>query len=114
MRDIGSYLDRDGARHRLIVRESADRGWHVLDVNATSDTTHTVETLAGEQDGRPQAEAIALDYLTIVERSATPTGREPAEAISEQGGRDDNHHRRPRTGPRTSPARGVALSRPAR
>ncbi len=84
--DIGSYLDGDGARHRLIVRASADRGWHVLDVNATSDTTHTVETLTDEQDGRPQAEAIARDYLATVERSATPTGREPAEAISERGG----------------------------
>ena len=93
--DIGSYLDRDGARHRLIVRASADRGWHVLDVNATSDRTRTVETLTGEQDGRPQAVAIARDYLATVQRSATPPGREPVEAISEQGGPDARSHRRP-------------------
>ncbi len=93
--DIGSYRDRDGARHRLMVRASADGGWHVLDVNATSGTTHTVETLTGEQDGRPQAEAIARDYLVTVERSATAAGREPAEAISEQGGPDARSHRLP-------------------
>ncbi len=88
-------MDRDGARHRLIVRVSAERGWHVLDVNATSDTTHTVDTLTGEQDGRPQAEAIARDYLTTIERSTTPAGREPAEAISEQEGPDARCQRRP-------------------
>jgi hypothetical protein len=112
--DIGSYLDRDGARHRLIVRASANGRWHVLDVNVTSDTTHTVDTLAGEQDGRPQAEAIARDYLTTIEHSATPAGREPAQAISEQGGRDAHSHRRPRTEPRKQPVRRVALPHPAR
>jgi hypothetical protein len=112
--DIGTYLDRDGARHRLIVRASADGGWHVLDVNVANDTMHTVERLAGEQDGRPQAEAIARDYLTTIERSATPTGRQAAEAISEHGGRDAHSHRRPPTGSCKPPARTVALPDPAR
>ena len=30
---IGSYRDADGARHELVVRETADGGWHVLDLD---------------------------------------------------------------------------------
>ena len=111
--DIGSYLDRDGARHRVIVNASADGDWQVLDIDVASDTAHVVEALAGEQDGRPQAEAIARDYLRTVERSGR-AGREPAEAISQQGGRDAHSHRRPRSGPRSQPPRRVALPHPAR
>jgi len=28
---IGNYRDADGAEHELVVRETADSGWHVLD-----------------------------------------------------------------------------------
>ena len=38
----------------------------MLDLDVDADTAHVVETLTDEQDGRPQAEAIALDYLTTV------------------------------------------------
>ena len=77
--EIGTYLDADGARHRLVVRRTADGDWHVLDIDVTSDTAHVVDTLAGEQDGRPQAEAIARDYLTTVGRLASPgRDRRPA------------------------------------
>ena len=112
--EIGRYRDADGARHALVVRKTADGDWQVRDVEIDADTAHVVDTLAGDEDGRPQAEAIARDYLTEIERPPQRTGRQPGEAISEQGGRDDNRHRRPRTGPRTPPARGVALLRPAR
>ena len=111
--EIGAYVDADGIGHALVVRETADGGWRVLDIDIAEDTAHVVEALMGEQDGRPQAEAIARDYLTTVERAPHGTGREPGEAISEQGGRDAHSHRRPRAGSRKQPARGIALSRPA-
>ena len=66
---IGSYRDADGARHKLVVRQTADGGWHVLDIDVDGETAHVVDALAGDQDGRPQAEAIARDYLTTVGRS---------------------------------------------
>ena len=31
---IGSYRDADRARHELVVRETANGGWHVLDLRA--------------------------------------------------------------------------------
>jgi hypothetical protein len=107
---IGSYRDVDGARHELVVRETADGGWHVLDLDG--ETAHVVDALAGDQDGRPQAEAIARDYLSTVGETAG-AGRTPSDPISEQGGSDDCNHRRPRPGPRTREARGVALPRAA-
>ena len=64
---IGSYRDADGARHELVVRETAEGDWHVLDLDVT-ETAHVVDALAGDQDGRPQAEAVARDYLTTVGR----------------------------------------------
>ncbi|MGZ4219022.1 MAG: hypothetical protein ACXVH1_26285 [Solirubrobacteraceae bacterium] len=111
---IGSYRDTHGARHELVVDKTADGGWRVLDVDADAQTTHVVETLACSHDNRPQAEAIARDYLTTVERNGDRAGWEPGEAISEQGGRDARTNCRPRTGPRTQPPRGVALPHPAR
>ena len=74
--EIGSYRDADGARHKLVVRQTTDGDWHVLDIDVTSDTAHVVDALADDQDGRPQAEAIARDYLTTVgaHRSRGGTG----------------------------------------
>jgi hypothetical protein len=105
---IGSYRDADGARHELVVRETADSGWHVLDLDLDGETAHVVDALAGDEDGRPQAEAIARDYLTTVGAAAC-AGRTPGDPIPEQGGSDDRIHRRPRSGPRTTRARGAAL-----
>jgi hypothetical protein len=106
---IGSYRDADGAEHELVVRETADGGWHVVDLDLDGNTAHVVDALAGDQDGRPQAEAIARDYLTAVGDTARDAGRTPRDLIPEQGGPDARNHRRPRPGPRTRQARGTAL-----
>ncbi len=111
---IGSYRDADRARHVLVVRETADGGWHVLDLDLDGDTAHVVDALQGGEDGRPQAEAIARDYLSTAGALESETGRAPGDPISEQGGSDDRIHRRPRPGPRTHQARGTALPRAAR
>jgi hypothetical protein len=111
---IGSYRDADGARHELVVRETADGGWHVLDLDRDSETAHVVETLAGDEDGRPQAEAIARDYLTSVGGHESGAGPAAGEPIPEQGGSDARSHRRSRPAPRQHRARDAALPRPAR
>lgn len=110
---VGSYRDADGAQHEVIVRESADGGWHVIDVDAAGETAQLVDALSGDQDGRPQAEAIARDYLSIVGGTAD-AGRRSADPISEQGGSDARSSRRPRPGPRRNRARGAPLPRAAR
>jgi hypothetical protein len=107
---VGSYRDAAGARHELVVRETADGDWQVLDT--CPDGARVIDTLARDQDGRPQAEAIARDYLSTVDRAGT--GPAPRDPISEQGGTDARTHRRPRPGPRTSRARGTALPGAAR
>ena len=112
--EIGAYMDADGSSHRLVVRRTADGGWRVLDVDVTSDTAHVVDVLAGEQDGRPQAEAIARDYLTTAGRLGPGAGPVAGEPIPEQGGSDARRHRRPRPAPRQPRAREAALPRPAR
>ena len=50
---IGSYRDADGARHELVVRETADGGWQVLDLDLDGETAHVVDTLG--RRGRPPA-----------------------------------------------------------
>jgi hypothetical protein len=109
---IGSYRDADGARHELVVRETTDGDWHVLDLDA--ETAHVVDALSGGQDGRPQAEAIARDYLTTVDDRQPETGPADGEAIPEQGGSDARSHRRSHPAPRQHRARGAALPDPAR
>jgi hypothetical protein len=111
---IGNYRDADGARHQLVVRETADGGWHVLDLDVDAETAHVVDALQGGQDGRPQAEAIALDYLSTVGGTAPGAGRMARDPIPEQGEADARNHRRPRPGPRKREARGAALPRAAR
>jgi hypothetical protein len=110
---IGSYRDADGTEHQLVVSETADGGWHVLDLDVDDDTASVIETLSGGEDGRPQAEAIARDYLTTVS-TARDAGRTPRDPIPVQGGSDARNHRRPRPGPRKREARGTALPRAAR
>ena len=111
---VASYRDADGARHELVVRATAEGGWRVIDLDLDAETAHVVETLDGDEDGRPQAEAIARDYLTTVgslEPLAGPAGGEP---IPEQGEPDARSHRRPHPAPRARRAREAALPRPAR
>jgi hypothetical protein len=110
---IGSYRDADGAKHELVVREAAECGWHVLDLDLDTETAHVVDALAGGEDGRPQAEAIARDYLSTVGEAAG-AGPAPGDPIPVQGGSDARTHRRPRPGPRKREARGTALPRAAR
>jgi hypothetical protein len=111
---IGSYRDADGHRHELAVRESADGGWNVLDLDVAADTAHLVEALTDEQDRRPQAEAIAHDYLATIDASEPGTGPAAGEPIPEEGGSDARSHRRPRPAPRRHRARDAALPRSAR
>ena len=111
---IGAYRDADGARHKLVVRRTAEGDWQVLDIDIASDTAHIIDALAGEQDGRPQAEAVARDYLTIVGGMHPDAGPAAGEPIPEQGGSDARSHRRPRPAPRHPRARTVALPRAAR
>jgi len=54
---IASYHDAVGDRHELVVRETADGRWLVLDLNGEG--AHVIDELARDEDGRPQAEAIA-------------------------------------------------------
>jgi hypothetical protein len=111
---IGRYRDAAGARHELAVRKTADGDWQVLDLDVEADTAHVVDTLAGDQDGRPQAEAVARDYLTTVDGRPAGAGSAPGDAIPEQGGPDARSHRRPHQASRTRRSRGAALPDPAR
>ena len=45
---IGRYRDADGNRHELLVRETAEGGWQVLDADVDADTAHVVDELADE------------------------------------------------------------------
>jgi len=112
--EIGSYHDADGACHKLVVRRTADGDWHVLDIDVTSDTAHIVDALAGDQDGRPQAEAVARDYLNTVDAPEPGAGPAAGEPIPEQGGSDARNLRRPRPAPRQPRAGRVALPPAAR
>jgi hypothetical protein len=111
--EIGSYRDADGARHKLVVRQIAE-GWQVLDIDVRSDTARVVDALPDDQDGRPQAEAIARDYLSTAGRHEPGAGPAAGDPISEQGGTDGCSHRRPRPAPRQHRARRVALPPAAR
>jgi hypothetical protein len=62
------YRDADGVWHTLEVRNTAG-GWQVVDLDDAQE--RVIETLTGIGDGRPQADAIALDYLTTVGRYCT-------------------------------------------
>ena len=50
------YRDATGARHQVLVRQSPEGAWQVLDITV-------VETLTGVGEGRDAAEAIARDYV---------------------------------------------------
>jgi hypothetical protein len=109
---IASYRDAVGDRHELVVRETADGRWLVLDLNGEG--AQVIDELAGDEDGRPQAEAIARDYLATVGAHGPGAGPAAGEPIPEQGGSDDRNHRRPRPASRQPRSRRVALPPAAR
>jgi CheY-like chemotaxis protein len=94
----------DPATPLIVLSRDADRLQRI----------RVIETLDGDIDGRPQAEAIARDYLTTVARAMAGEGPAPGDPISEQGGSDARSHRRPCPGPRPRRARGTALPGAAR
>jgi hypothetical protein len=106
-----SYRDADGVRHELAVRETAGGDWQVLDTCAAE--TRVIETLDGRVDGRPQADALARDYLETARLSVSRAGRAASKPIPERGGSDADSDRRPRPGPRQPHARRAALPHPA-
>jgi hypothetical protein len=111
---IGSYRDAAGVGHELAVRRTSDGDWQVLDLDLEADTAHVIDTLAGDQDGCPQAEAIARDYLTTVDGCQIGAGSAAGDAIPEQGGPDARSRRRPHPAPRARRSRGAELPDPAR
>ena len=106
-----SYRDADGARHEVLVLQTPAGDWQIVDVSP--EETRVIDTLDGEEDGRPQAEALARDYLTTAKEAVAATGPNEAERISEQGGADARSDRTPSSAERQPRGRGVALPRPA-
>ena len=72
---VGSYHDADGIRHEVLVRETRG-GWQVLDQDTAAGRARVIDTLEIPDDGRPQAEAIARDYLTTDRAHGLPNGAE--------------------------------------
>ena len=66
------YRDAAGGWHDVVVRQTAEDAWEIVDVAA--ERTRIVDTLRGYDDGRPQAAAVARDY-------AAQQHREPVESL---------------------------------
>ena len=64
------YRDHRGVAHQVLVRETPDGAWQVLDVRV-------IDTLIG--DGREAAEAIARDYAAEHDNPARPAAGRPRE-----------------------------------
>jgi hypothetical protein len=67
------YRDASGRWHDVVVRQTRDGHWQVLDVTRI---VGVVETLTGCDDGRPQAETLAREYASNEHRCPRdhPTG----------------------------------------
>ena len=50
------YRDGTGARHQVLLRNSPEGAWQVLDIVV-------IETLTGVGEGREAAEAVAREYV---------------------------------------------------
>jgi hypothetical protein len=56
------YLDAQGVQHTVPVRTASDgAAWQVVDISEAN--TAVIEILTGVGDGRPDAEAIAREYV---------------------------------------------------
>lgn len=62
------YRDTAARWHNVVVRQTRDGHWQVLDITRL---VRVVETLTGCEEGRPQAEALARDYATNEHRSGS-------------------------------------------
>ncbi len=62
------YRDTAARWHNVVVRQTRDGHWQVLDITRL---VSVVETLTGCEEGRPQAEALARDYATNEHRSGS-------------------------------------------
>ena len=65
------YRDATGARHQVLVRQTPEGAWQVLDITV-------IETLTGIGEGRDAAEALARDYADQHDHPAR-TGQRAAE-----------------------------------
>jgi hypothetical protein len=70
------YRDRAGAEHEVRIERAPSGYWRVLD--AGPDGGRLVEELTGNDDHRPQAEALARDYAAQA-------------ALAAHGGPDDEY-----------------------
>ena len=59
--DTAHYQDTRGVHHDVVVRKTRDGAWQVADISVAKTTI--IETLTAAEDGRPEAEAIAREYL---------------------------------------------------
>jgi len=64
------YRDATGTRHQVLVRQTHEGVWQVLDVNV-------IDTLTGVGEGRAEAEALAREYVTQ-QQHPTAAGRRPS------------------------------------
>jgi hypothetical protein len=109
---VGEYRDPDAVRHEVLVQHTSSGGWQVLDRSTAA--TRVIDTLDGDEDGRPQADAIARDYLATVAQSTPTRELESTEATPEEGGADvDSDHSRRSRAPRRR-ARRASVPDPAR
>ncbi len=65
------YRDATGTQHQVLVRQSAEGAWQVLDITV-------IETLTGVGEGREAAEALARDFAEQHDRPGR-TGQRAAE-----------------------------------
>ncbi|MBV9194615.1 MAG: hypothetical protein JO168_10770 [Solirubrobacterales bacterium] len=73
---IAHYQDASGVRHDVVVRKTRAGAWQVADISVAKTTI--IETLTGVDEGRPEAEAIAREYVREqpgAREKAAPGGR---------------------------------------
>jgi hypothetical protein len=88
------YIDGDGIAHAVAVRQTGDGHWQVVDAGVGEELV--VDTLLGFDDGCPQAEAVARDYVATIRTGLTAPRRRSGAAIPEEGEADAHGHPRSR------------------
>ena len=67
------YQDAGGVQHEVVVREAHGGAWQVLDIRARETTV--IETLTAADEGQPEAEAIAREYMREQQAAGEPADR---------------------------------------